>query len=115
MNIQGLSKELSFSVFSICNSLKNEHREIEVSSQLKRSATSVAANIQESQGAESKKDFCHKLSIARKECKETIYWLELVNENVKFDFKLKPLLSKYNQLSYMLWRIIDKAKQNSNS
>jgi four helix bundle protein len=109
MNIQGLSKELSFSVFEICNALKNEHREFEISSQLKRSATSVAANIQESQGAESKKDFSHKLSIARKECKETIYWLELVNANVKCDLKLGVLITKYNQLSYMLWRIIDKS------
>ena len=52
MKIQDLSKELSYDVFDLCNELKNVRREFEVSNQLKRCSTSVAANIQESQSAD---------------------------------------------------------------
>jgi four helix bundle protein len=40
-------------------------------SQIVRSGTSVGANYMEADGAESKKDFRHKISICRKELKET--------------------------------------------
>ena len=40
-------------------------------SQIVRAATSVGANYMEADGAESKKDFRHKISICKKEAKET--------------------------------------------
>jgi four helix bundle protein len=46
--------------------------------QLVRSATSVGANYMEADCAESKKDFCHKIMICKKEAKETTYWLRMV-------------------------------------
>lgn len=49
-----------------------------ISDQLIRSAMSVGANYEESRGAESRADFCHKLQIALKEMRETRYWLRLV-------------------------------------
>ena len=45
--------------------------------QLLRSATSVGANIAESEYAQSSRDFISKLSIARKEANESRYWLRL--------------------------------------
>jgi four helix bundle protein len=36
--------------------------------------------VREAAHAESKADFKHKLGIAQKEIKESIYWLELLNE-----------------------------------
>jgi four helix bundle protein len=45
-------------------------REYILSKQFVRSATSVGANVRESSGAQSTKDFIHKLSIALKECDE---------------------------------------------
>ena len=49
-----------------------------MSKQLLRSGTSVGAMIRESEHAESKADFIHKLAIAQKESNETLYWLELL-------------------------------------
>ena len=46
--------------------------------QIIRSATSVGANYREADGAESKKDFKHKISICKKEAKETAYWLQVI-------------------------------------
>lgn len=45
--------------------------------QLIRSATSMGANYAEADGAESKKDFLHKIAVCKKEAKETMYWLSL--------------------------------------
>ncbi|MGV0754001.1 four helix bundle protein [Empedobacter brevis] len=47
-----------------------------MSKQLLRSGTAIGALVRESQNDESSKDFIHKLSIAQKECDETLYWLE---------------------------------------
>jgi four helix bundle protein len=58
-----------------------EKKEFVLSKQLLRSGTSVGANIREAQNAQSKPDFIHKLSIAQKECDETLYWIELLNQS----------------------------------
>ena len=47
--------------------------------QILRSGTSIGANIAEAIYGSSRKDFSAKLQIARKECAETMYWLELLN------------------------------------
>jgi len=47
-------------------------------SQFVRSGTSVGANYYEAEEASSKKDFRNKISIAKKEAKETMYWLEMI-------------------------------------
>ncbi|PIV09987.1 four helix bundle protein [Candidatus Gottesmanbacteria bacterium CG_4_10_14_0_8_um_filter_37_24] len=55
-------------------------------SQLVRSATSIGANYMEADVAESKKDFQHKIAISKKEAKETLHWLQMIeaaNNNVE--------------------------------
>lgn len=52
-----------------------------MSKQLLKSGTSVGANIKEGMFAQTKPDFISKLFIAQKECAETEYWLELLNES----------------------------------
>jgi four helix bundle protein len=46
--------------------------------QIIRSGTSIGANYMEADCGESQKDFIHKLSIARKEAKETMYWAHML-------------------------------------
>ena len=46
--------------------------------QIIRSGTSIGANYMEADGASTKKDFRHKLSICRKEAKETKHWLRMI-------------------------------------
>ncbi len=47
-------------------------------SQIVRAGTSIGANYMEADGAESKKDFQHKISICKKESKETKHWLRMI-------------------------------------
>jgi len=49
-----------------------------LTNQLIRSATSVGANYMEADGAESKRDFRHKIALCKKEAKETKHWLRMI-------------------------------------
>jgi len=59
--------------------LQEEKREFVLSKQFLRCATSIGANVEESIGGQSDKDFLSKLSIAYKEARETMYWLRLLH------------------------------------
>jgi four helix bundle protein len=51
---------------------------VELTRQLIRAATSVGANVEEAEGAESRRDTAHKMAIARKEARESRYWLRMI-------------------------------------
>jgi four helix bundle protein len=51
---------------------------IEIGRQLVRAGTSVGANMREADEALSKKDFINHVRIARKEARESKYWLALI-------------------------------------
>jgi len=57
---------------------KNEYV---LSKQVLRSGTSIGANVEEAQAAQTKKNFITKMSIASKEARETNYWLRLLRES----------------------------------
>ncbi|HYM95026.1 MAG TPA: four helix bundle protein [Chitinophagaceae bacterium] len=58
-----------------------EKKEYVLSKQILRSGTSIGANIHEAVAGQSKKDFIHKLGIAVKEARETLYWLRLLKDS----------------------------------
>lgn len=59
----------------------SEKKEFVLSKQVLRSGTSIGANVEEANQAQSKSDFVHKLSIAQKEAFETDYWLRLLRDS----------------------------------
>ncbi|MCL1664898.1 four helix bundle protein [Elizabethkingia ursingii] len=81
MKEDNIVKQKSFDfavrIIKLYQYLSNDKKEFILSKQILRSGTSVGAMIRESEHAQSKSDFIHKLSIAQKEINETIYWLEL--------------------------------------
>lgn len=76
------NKSFSFAIriVNLYKHLFTIKKEFVLSKQLLRSGTAIGALVRESQNAESVADFIHKLSIAQKECDETIFWLELLKE-----------------------------------
>ena len=76
--IKRKSFDFALEIVEVCKSLVEEKREFVLSKQVLRSGTAVGALVRESEHAESKKDFIHKLAIALKEANETEYWLELL-------------------------------------
>lgn len=81
-DIQYQEKFLNFAVriVKLKNFLNQEKLERTIADQILRSGTSIGANQREANYAESDEDFIHKLSIAQKECNETLYWLELLQK-----------------------------------
>ncbi len=49
-----------------------------IAGQLTRCCTSPAANYAEARGAESRRDFVHKMKVCLKELRETMAWLKLL-------------------------------------
>ena len=78
-----------------------------------KSGTSIGANYREAQFAQSRADFVSKLSIARKECNECLYWidillaLELVNKS-----KHAELTEKCTAILRILTAMIKTLKAN---
>ncbi|MBT3478729.1 MAG: four helix bundle protein [Candidatus Marinimicrobia bacterium] len=77
--IKDKSFDFAIRIVKLYQYLTTEKNEYVLSKQLLRSGTSVGAMVRESEHAESKADFIHKLAIAQKESNETLYWLELLN------------------------------------
>lgn len=85
-----------------------------LSDQLLKSGTSIGANIRESQNAESKSDFIHKLKISAKEVEETKYWLELI-ELAYENYDISNLYDELDEIAKILNSIIATSKRNSNN
>lgn len=84
-----------------------------LANQILRSGTSVGANVEEAQGGQSKADFVSKLSIARKEARETHYWLRLLAETeVVPPSRLADLTDEANQLVAILTTIVKNSKSS---
>jgi four helix bundle protein len=75
--------------------------------QVIRSGTSIGANVEEAQAAESKADFRHKYSVALKEARETKYWLKLLagSELVREE-QLTGLRQEADEISRIIGKII---------
>lgn len=81
-----LDKSVMFAVriVKFARFLEEKHHYI-LARQILKSGTSIGANLTEAKHAESQSDFIHKLSIAQKECFETLYWLTILNKSEIID------------------------------
>ena len=84
---------------------------VEIIKQLVRSAGSVGANYIEANESLSKKDFVMRIKICRKEAKESIYWLKLVEVNSeKSEEERQSLIQEATELMKIFGAILEKSK-----
>lgn len=83
--------------------------------QATRSVSSIGANGQEADGALTKKDFIHNLTLARKEGKETLFWLRLIEKtnSPKFSLEVQELIKEGNEIVAIISTIIKNAAKHS--
>jgi four helix bundle protein len=114
MEKKNIIKEKSFAfAIDIVNLYKvlTDRKEFVLSKQLLRSGTSIGANVRESEHAQSKADFIHKLSISLKEANETEYWLDLLYETKYLsDIEFQNIKPKIIELLRLLTSIIKTSK-----
>lgn len=92
----------------------SSRNEYVLSKQLLRSGTSIGANIEEAQAAQSRKDFVSKMSIASKEARESRYWLRLLKETDYLnDFSQKEyLINEINIIINIITKIVKSTQEN---
>ncbi len=104
-------------VVKFVNKLENSISGSLIARQLIGAGTSIGANVEEAQGAVSKKDFIAKIGISRKEARETVYWLTIIEnadlikrpENLK---NVRELKKEAEELSKILSAIIINARKS---
>ena len=110
--LQDKSKAFALEIIKVCNEIKHSKRESVLTNQLIRSGTSVGANIREAIYAHGKADFIVKLQIALKECSESEYWLELLEESGYWADS--AILEQCREVKRLLIASINTAKKNMN-
>ena len=78
--VKDKSYKFAIRIVNLYKYLTENKKEFVLSKQVLRSGTSIGANIEESLGGQSTKDFSSKLAIAYKETRETKYWLNLLRD-----------------------------------
>lgn len=101
-------------IIRVCDALSNEPAERHIRSQLLRCGTSSAPSYGEARGAESSRDFVHKLKIVLKELNETRVWLQIM-ARAKFvpEKRMTDLLDECDQLCRIISASIQTAKRAS--
>lgn len=112
---QNIVKEKSYQfairIAKLYKYLSGKKNEFVLSKQLLRSGTSIGALVRESEHAESKADFIHKMSIALKEANETEYWLLLLRQvDYMSEKEFKSLQLDIEELLRLLTSIIKSSK-----
>ncbi len=98
-------------IIRLCMSLSRNPINDRLVGQAVGSGGSVGANYREANDALGEKDFVHRLKIARREAKEVIHWLELIEEaNPKFESDIRDIKKEANELKAILSSIITKSK-----
>ena len=85
-----------------------------IGKQFWRAATSIGANIEETQAGEIRADFIHRYGIAQKEARETVYWLRLLAEGgIVSQRRLASLLKETEEIYAVIRAIIRNAKSGA--
>jgi len=90
-----------------------KEKEYVLSKQLLKSATSIGANIQEAQAAQSKKDFISKMSISSKEARESLYWIRLLEASKLIAYDYNQLKLEASEIIKILTAIVKSSRHNS--
>lgn len=98
-------------IFDLLNAKGSAARAI--ANQVLHAGTSVGSNYQEAAAGQTKADFIAKLSICRKESRETLYWLRLIEEKRLLDPEsIRDDISEARQLTAIFTAIIMKARSS---
>ena len=100
-------------IVNMVKSIKCSPKEYGMINQVFRSGTAIGALVSESTYAQSPADFVNKLSIALKECNETLYWLNILKDTEYLkEQEFESISSDCQELLALLISSIKTSKQN---
>lgn len=84
---------------------------ISIIQQISASLTSMGANDQEADAADSNRDFIAKYTIVRKETKETKYWLTIISDTgILGSGIVEPYIKESQEILFIVSKIIQNSK-----
>ncbi|HLN95087.1 MAG TPA: four helix bundle protein [Flavobacterium sp.] len=104
--------DFSLRIIQLADNLEQRRRFV-LANQLLRSGTSIGANVREASAAESRKDFIHKMAIASKEARETLYWLQLIQFAESNLPELEDRVSEIKSIVNILTKIVKTTKTSA--
>ena len=112
-DIQDRLIQFAVDIIKLCSMLPKTPAGKHIAGQLLRCGTSPAPNYGEVRGAESRKDFIHKLGVVLKELNESGIWLEVIRrgELLTSDI-IQPIAQESNELSRIISSSIRTAIKN---
>lgn len=110
-DLEDRTTEFAKRVIRLCKVLPRNSMNNRLIGQVVGSSGSVGANYREANDALGKKDFIMRLKISRKEAKESLHWLELIEEaNPNISSRMQSIKQEAKELKNILSAIIDKSK-----
>jgi len=99
-------------IIQFCKQLPRSDVNRVLINQVLRSGTSIGANLEEALGSHTKAEFTNSTNIAKKEARETIYWLRLIAESsdVRTKNRMKHLIGESEEIAKILTASIKKLK-----
>ena len=113
-NLEDRLVDFAVIVIETAEALPNTRAGNHLAGQLIRCGTSPALNYGEAQGAESRKDFIHKMKIVLKELRETGVCLKILKRKplINPPEKIDPVLDECNELISIFVASISTAERN---
>ena len=109
-NLEERTFQFARNVSLKCRQLEKNESNLIYTNQVIRSASSIGANYREANECLGKKDFLMRLRIARKEAKESEYWLRLIKETNDNPDSVSDILKEAKELKLIFSSIIEKVK-----
>lgn len=108
-DLEERTTEFAKRVVRLCCSLQKNSINSRLTGQAVGSAGSVGANYREANDALGKKDLIMRMKIARKEAKETMHWLDLIEEaNPPIKSRMNDIKQEALEIKNILSSIISK-------
>jgi four helix bundle protein len=105
--VKDLAFKFALSLIEFLKTLPRGTIERELLRQLVRSGTSIGANIEEATGARTQAEFVNSMNIAKREARETLYWLRLFEAmQPAAQAPMRDLLAQAEALLRMLTAIV---------
>jgi four helix bundle protein len=117
---EGTGSDIRERVFEFACAVVDVHRSLyrrtpelrSLTFQASNAATSIGANLEEADAAQSRADFVSKCTISLKEARESRYWLRILHRTLKNE-KLAELIRESTQIIAILTTIVRKTKEHS--
>lgn len=106
----------ALNIIRLCSILPRNSGNNVIINQILRSATSIGANLEETAGAHTRVDFIYTMNIAKKEARESNYWLKLLFESndQQIKDKIKALIGEGTEIAKILTASVKNARKAEN-